>query len=1232
MTLTKKHLFRRLSLAPAAFVLATSAWAQVAPVTPATEPIRPKSEVAEKKIPVETVPAASEPPPEGEVLVLSPFEVITSNKGYYSANSMSGTRMNSKIEDLGQSITVMTKEQMNDFAMRDINDVFDYMASTEGTNTYSQFTTDRTGAVVDNVSLNPNTANRVRGIGSANIAFNNIAMTGRVPVDPLWMEALELSRGPNANIFGLGNASGTVNQVPATANLNRNFTKIEMRADSYEGWSGSIDVNRMLVRNKLSVRASYKNEHIGFVRKPAEENARRISFQVKAQPFKNTTLAASYFGYKHNAVRPNYTTPRDHYTDWLKAGKPGWNPVTRLITFDDGRVYGNGNVLGSTTPYGGTPTTNTLLFLPSWGREGRSPFLIGAPGETSYWLNAGYTSNPTTPPGNNYSVTDPYAAGVTGIGILALNSSDTYTSTQQPLYNSIARPISDKSIYDWTKINLAGNSKAWDDVDIYMVQLDQIILNTPTQTLAFQGTFLREDSKRLENQPMGPASVNSNVGQLQVDVNRVFLDGTPNPYYGRPYLRSSEPYLRDLPKIWDTGRVQFAYRIDFSKDEGWSKWLGTHQVVGYYEYKDQQNWQYTYRHVALGTDKAWEQKYYNANNLLTVNSQSNVAPQYGFAPNNNSRLNEQYYVGSTPGGGIEYAPNYFPEGTVLPYVWGPSSTQMFYDVSPIGFAPAPGSGGGLSNVNTRVKTTGGVIQSSFLEGKLVATYGLRRDNVSDRNSALAMLTPDLRDYNKAKSNNWTHDWREAEGKTKSLSIVARPFRDIGFLKRTAERGSGARKFLAEAATSFSPTYNKSDNFIAQGPAYDLFLHRLPNQSGITKDVGFWVTVLDGALTIHYTKFDTKQFNLRDGDIGTMAQRLLRNEGFVADDAWNLRKQVTNWLNNVGSGGSLTDANAQIAATINMPVEQYNGLQTIAAAQTYAAVNDMRSTGQELEVFYNPTKNWTVSASVTKTQSINTAVGSAVDDYIAARMPIWTTLEDPRFSLVSFIPATATTTGSAIYSHTLPGTPTSPFTMTIPIGGSPIPNGPGGHLLWWKIVGTPFQQLAGYNNNNSAETNFLSQVDAPMSVFRSQIGRPRPQIREYSGKFSTKYNLAGLTENKIIRNITVGGSWRYTSKGFLGYYGLGYTDGMDLTLPANKILQLDGNRPIYSKAETYIDLFVSYNTKMFHDKVRAKLQLNVKNVGEKGGGLQPTAAFFDGRIATYRIVDPRQFVLTASFDL
>ncbi len=1178
-----------------------SAWAQTPAVNGTPQP--PTAAPAPKKaIPVETTPSAA--PKADETLVLSPFEVVSDAKGYFQSNTMSGTRLNSKIEDLGQSITVMTKEQMTDFAMLDINDVFDHMASTEGTGSYSQFDTDRTGAVVDQVSLNPNNANRVRGIGSANIAFNNIQMSGRVPLDPLWIDSLELSRGPNANIFGLGNASGTVNQVPATANLSRNFTRVEFRGDSYDGWRTSLDANRELIKGKLAVRASYSNQRTGFERKPSGESARRLSAQLKFRPFQNTTLALSWYNFKNATNRPNFTTPRDYYTDWFRNGQPGWNPVTRLVTFADGRVMGLGNVPGSTTPY----TANPSFF--TGGAESRSPFQIGAPGEAPYWTMARYTSNPATPAGNNFSVTDPFASAASGIGLLTTGPSETFSSTQQPLYNSVARPIYDKSIYDYSKINLAGNGKAWDDVDTYMAQLDQIILNTPKQTLAAQATFLREDSKRLENQPMGPASVNSNVGQLQVDVNQVYLDGTPNPYFGRPYLRSSEPFLRNKPLLWDTARAQVAYKVDFSQDKGWSKWLGTQQLLGYYEYKDQKNYSYTYRHTALGLDKGWEQKY--ANTLLGLQTVTNTDPRYlingnAIVPGNYDRLNEQYYVGSIRGGPVQYAPNLFPEGASVPYVWGPSSDAMIKDVSAVGFTPA--QGGGLNNLNEVVKTVGGVLQSSFLANRLVATFGMRQDTVNDRNAPLALMTSDLRAYNFAADNTWVGPWRVAKGKTKFTSVVARPFQDLRYFR--SDDKTGVSRFLAQAVNSLSLTFNKADNFVAQGPAFDLFLKPLPNQTGTSKDLGFWMTVLDGKLSIHYTHFDTKQNDLRNGDISTMAQRILRYEGFVANDSYNLRTQATAWINGLATGGTAT--NEQIAAAIKMPIDQYNGLQKIAANNTYAAVNNSQSKGHELEINFNPTRYWTISASVTKTTALNTGSGGAVDDYIAARLPVWNTLEDPRYT------NTTQTIGGVTTAYVTPP-------------AAALPTGTTGHLLWWNVLGAPFTTLSGYNATQSAALNFAGNVDAPMSVFRALIGRPLPQQREYSTKFNTRYQLAGMFNNRVLKAMSVGGSLRYSSRGSIGFYGLGFTQGMDLTLPANKIVRLDPDRPIYAAPEVYVDLLLSYRTKFFRDKIGASFQLNVKNLQESSVRLQKTSAFFDGRASAYRIVDPRQFILSATFDL
>ncbi|MBL9211900.1 MAG: TonB-dependent receptor [Opitutaceae bacterium] len=1142
----------------AAALMPAAAFAQVAPAAPPT---------AARPDPNAKKPAPAVVPTQGgaaqEVPVqLSPFEVVSTNQGYFASNTMSGTRLNSKIEDLGQSITVMTKEQMADFAMLDINDVFDHLASTEGTNSFSDFVVDRTGAVTDNVSLDPNNANRVRGIGAANIAFNNIATTGRVPVDPLWMDSLEVSRGPNANIFGLGNSSGTVNQVPATANLTRNFTKLEFRGDSYEGWRTSIDVNRMLLRNRLSVRASLAHQHTGFVRKPAGEDARRISLQAKARPFRNTTIALSWYRYNNASRRPNYTTPRDFITSWFDAGKPAWNPVTRLITLN-GVTYGQGMVAGSTTPI----TTLPAYFAAA---DARSIFRIGTGNEAPYWTAPTVNTNATTPLLNGVGNT------VRFVQTAAVNA----YGANQPLFATSAA-LADKSIYNWEDINLQAANKAWDNVNTYLAQIDQIILNTPRHTLAAQATFMREDAKRLENLPLGPASVNGIIGQIYADPNIVNLDGSANPYYGRPYLKTTEPFLRDRPLLWETTRAQAAYRLDFSQDKGWTRWIGTQQLLGYYEYKNQESRHYAWRHTATSLSLPWVKALYDAG--IPLASRTTSGTQYQIAPGNVGRLFEQYYVGSTPGGGVEYGPSNFPEGASVPFVWG--NTGAFnYAPSKVEFTPSPDGAGGLGAQELVIKTVGGVLQNTFLDGKLVTTFGQRQDKVFSHNAPPATLTPDLRSYDYAASDRWLPGWRMAQGKTKTSSAVVRPFRDLRYVNRLVNEGSGLGKVAAEVVRSLSLTYNRSDNFIPQGPAVDLFLRSLPNQTGKTKDVGLWLSLFDGKLSVRYNSFKTDQINVRNGDIATIAQRVLRADGLNAADAWALQDRATDWVRQLNPSFTEDQIKAEVAKTMGLSQDTIDRMESAIASGTLTATQDVVSKGDELEIYYNPSRAWTISASATKTESINQNAGNTIEEWIALRMPVWTTVEDPRF---------------------------------------PDPARPGRNLLWRNILGTAYTSF-GYNATNSAATNYTTFVEGPLAVYRQLEGRPRPQMRKYSAKFSTRYNLSGLTEHRLLKNVTVGGSLRWSDKGAIGFYGV-------QSLPAT-ITALNPNRPIYSAAETYVDVFMGYHMRLFSDRVRARLQLNVRNVQENGGGLQPTGAFPDGTPLSYRIVDPRQFILTASFDL
>ena len=69
----------------------------------------------------------------------------------------------------------------------------------------------------------------------------------------------------------------------------------------------------------------------------------------------------------------------------------------------------------------------------------------------------------------------------------------------------------------------------------------------------------------------------------------------------------------------------------------------------------------------------------------------------------------------------------------------------------------------------------------------------------------------------------------------------------------------------------------------------------------------------------------------------------------------------------------------------------------------------------------------------------------------------------------------------------------------------------------------------------------------------------------------------------------------------------------------------------TRRNLYIDAFIGYRTRLFSDKVAASFQLNARNITEDGR-LQKINAYPDGSPSAFRIVDRRQFILSASFDL
>jgi hypothetical protein len=181
-------------------------------------------------------------------------------------------------------------------------------------------------------------------------------------------------------------------------------------------------------------------------------------------------------------------------------------------------------------------------------------------------------------------------------------------------------------------------------------------------------------------------------------------------------------------------------------------------------------------------------------------------------------------------------------------------------------------------------------------------------------------------------------------------------------------------------------------------------------------------------------------------------------------------------------------------------------------------------------------------------------------------------------------------------------------------------------VWRSIIdpttGRPWF-TTNYGGTFTAEQFLAANITSQINQLRATEGQIRPQIRKYRVNFTTNYRLSGLTDHRILKRFNVGGAVRWEDKAAIGYYGA--------QQPPAIVTSYDLSRPVYDQGHTYVDLLLGYRMRLFHDKVNTRVQLNVRNVAEDGR-LQPVAAFPDGRPYAYRIVEPRVFILSATFDL
>ena len=1066
-----------------------------------------------------------------EVIELSPFEVNSgSDKGYAASSSLSGTRLNSRLEDIASSISVVTKQQLLDTAALDINDIFQYEVGTEGTAQFTDPTNDGRGNY-DNVSGNPTGANRVRGLAQAGILIGGFAASSSIPIDPYNIDSVEISRGPNSTTAGLSDAGGTVNLNVSKANVTRETTNFSSRVDSFDGYRFSLDLNRPLIKNKLAVRVSAVYNETGYVRKPSVDRTNRQQIGFTYRPFKTTNFSGSFERFHEWAQRPNSITPRDTITNWRNAGSPtydwGGGPFTAGAA-TGGRFTINGVVQAPIT----TMTNNVPNGIALLGSSNARDVQYIDGGQVYAFMRGGQ-------PNNTPAAIDQFtqSAGVSAAG---------------PLY--VLPGTTDRSIYDWTKINVAAPNRQIQYANLFNLSLDQEAFKTEHSRLDVNAGWRRE--RQLDYRRQFIAQQDGVPAVLEMDTNARLVDGRPNPFFLHPFIGGLAPQIFVYPTQTDSYRSQLGYQLDYSRESGWKKWLGLHRWTAYGETSTKISAPSGLRYH----DSVTENPNFVAG-LLTLSPTSN------FTANNAGLFYPLYYMGKTPGGGVEYANSgpietrgknsvgsYF-NATTNQWVTGETN-----NVEEIYF-----SGGKQKRI---VRTLGASFQDFWLDGRLVTTYGQRQDRSYVQDN-LTPLTLNNGFYDTSGLDKFGQNKKYLSGVTRSKGAVVKPFIHIPGIDRVANEGTGFASYVAEAVRGFNLNLSRSNTFLPADVAYNLYLSQLPNPTSQAKEFGFTVNMF-GRFSLRLTHQETTQFHTRAGT-GTIATRVLGIDFHPGGQnlTFNLYDAATGWMTNLHP--EYTPQQAQDAAAKLMGYTP--DFIANAGGKTIGDASDATSKGWELEVNFNPSRYWTMKVTGNQQEAIDSSISLFIQKYINERLPLWTTIR------------------------------------------SPLDNS-----VWWTTT----------QGSNGRPVDYYTQnVQTPMNLAIATQGKKKPQTREYAFTYVSSYQLAGLQpladSHPWLKSVTLGGSYRWSSQGAIGYLG-GVPDS-DGVLRA-----LDPNKPVYDHARDSLSVFGRYRTKLFRGRIGTTFQLNVNNVTESGGKLQPTAVNPDGSPWRFRIIDPRQFIFTTTFDL
>lgn len=896
------------------------------------------------------------------VVELSPFTVSAEqDTGYRATNTLSGTRINTSLREIATSIQAITPEFLSDTGITNDTELLQYTTGTEvaggaGGNFYGENLGSTAFVGSDTNRRSETTPTRIRGLTSASTSRGLFPSV--IPFDSYNVGRVEINRGANSVLFGLGSPAGIINYAVTEAAW-KDQNKVELRVDEYGSFRTVVDFNKVVLADKLAVRLIGLNDETKYKQKPSFRDDRRYYAAATYRPFRSTSISVNFEKGWIDSTVPRQDPPRDYITHFSTTGS---------------------KTIPNNTDYRDLPPGSSFVQFDS-GATGR---LMIFDGPTADNATQGLFQWPDNVFGRgivNPSAVNPARVNDFRFRQLAMQNGREVMATAlgDPRgFDAIQLFLVDPTVFDFFNNNIDGTaSYQWGNLEAFNVALRQEFLEGKA------GIEFGYDTQTYESGYVD-ALDGLRGNSLMIDVSGgEFAYATPgnpssglspNPNFLRPFVGSRGSF-NDRSRENETLRATGFFRHDFTeRSDGWlGKLLGRHTLTAVaFQYIED-------RHNLSGNPSFMDYDDLRAIGLTDAQSRAGT-----------NSLGYLFYLGDSLAGrdtttGLNI-PRYsgaanFPDQVNINYIHSPSGEIRTgtVRVHHIDNEPLDRLATGASLGRDTLDTFAAVLQSHWWDGALITTYGVRRDKVEQYNSTpFPQRTDFTRIFDRdALGTSSVPPNNEAEQDTITYSGVLRANKFIG---RWMPRG-----------VELDLHYGWSENYQGLAGSRSVKGGFHPAPVGETEELGFSMSLLNDRLFFRANWFETSQQNLVDAGVTESIDTIT----FQMPDSPSGGIYGLQTLAQLQAVGFQMPPGVVEAFGIEFTPPNADGFVSYSRSYAGRDIKTAVSKGFELETTYNITNNWRLTMNAARIEAVESERGKNWADTVAWVKENW--FDDPAIS-------------------------------------------------------------------------------------------------------------------------------------------------------------------------------------------------------------------------------------------